>query len=275
MTAHLVCLDIDGTTIDHAGVLHDPVREAVAAVAAAGHHVTIATGRAVVATMPIIRALGLTQGYAVCSNGAVTVRLTPVSPEAPDGYVVEEAVTFDPRPVLGRVREHLPEGLVGVEELGRGFRISARWPEGELEGDLTVVEWEDLLSRPVTRIVIRDPHSTPEDFLDTIERVGLHGVSYAVGYTAWLDIAPEGVSKASALELVRRHLHVEPEHTLAVGDQRNDLEMLRWAARGVAMGNAPDEVKEAADEVTGTVDDHGLADVLAPLALTPAGPPSA
>ena len=47
-------------------------------------------------------------------------------------------------------------------------------------------------------------------------------------------------------------------HTVAVGDQRNDLEMLRWAARGVAMGNAPDEVKAAADEVAGDVDDDGL-----------------
>ena len=47
-----------------------------------------------------------------------------------------------------------------------------------------------------------------------------------------------------------------------LADQRNDLEMLRWAARGVAMGNAPDEVKAAADEVTGDVLEDGLADVL-------------
>ncbi len=49
---------------------------------------------------------------------------------------------------------------------------------------------------------------------------------------------------------------------MAIGDQRNDIEMLEWAARGVAMGQAPDEVKAAADEVTGTVEDDGLAQVL-------------
>ncbi|MBK8758679.1 MAG: HAD hydrolase family protein [Actinomycetales bacterium] len=49
---------------------------------------------------------------------------------------------------------------------------------------------------------------------------------------------------------------------MAVGDQRNDIEMLQWAARGVAMGNAPDEVKAVASEVTGHVQDAGLADVL-------------
>ena len=88
------------------------------------------------------------------------------------------------------------------------------------------------------------------------------GVSYAVGWTAWLDINPEGVSKGSALELVRRTLKVEPGDTVAVGDQRNDIEMLHWAARGVAMGQAPDEVKDAADEVTGTVEEDGLVPVL-------------
>jgi hydroxymethylpyrimidine pyrophosphatase-like HAD family hydrolase len=92
-------------------------------------------------------------------------------------------------------------------------------------------------------------------------------VSYAVGWSAWLDINPEGVSKASALELVRRHLDVEPEHTVACGDQRNDLEMLYWAAWGVAMGNAPDEVKAVADEVTHHVDDDGLVPILEALSL--------
>ena len=91
---------------------------------------------------------------------------------------------------------------------------------------------------------------------------GCTSVNYAVGFTAWLDINPEGVSKGSALELVRRRLSVEPRHTIAVGDQRNDLEMLAWAARGVAMGNAPLEVQEVADEVAGDVEEDGLVAVL-------------
>jgi hydroxymethylpyrimidine pyrophosphatase-like HAD family hydrolase len=111
-------------------------------------------------------------------------------------------------------------------------------------------------------VTFRDPTGTAEDFMDLAERIGLHGVNYAVGFTAWLDINPEGVSKGSALELIRRQLGVEPAHTVAVGDQRNDVEMLQWAARGVAMGNAPDEVKEVADEVTLDVDEDGLVPVL-------------
>ncbi|NHA68571.1 HAD family hydrolase [Phycicoccus flavus] len=259
-TPYLVCLDIDGTTVDHDGRLHEPVRTAVQEVMAAGHHVVLATGRAVVGTLPMLEALGITTGYAVCANGAITVRLDA---GADAGYELLEAVTFDPAPALRVLRAEFPTALVAVEEVGVGFKVSAPFPDGELDGTPRVVPFEELMAHPVTRLTIRDPESTSEAFVAGTERIGLHGVEYAVGWSAWLDITPEGVSKGAALEHVRRLLDVEPALTVAVGDQRNDLEMLRWAARGVAMGNAPDEVKDVADEVAGHVDEDGLVAVLA------------
>ena len=136
------------------------------------------------------------------------------------------------------LREHLPTALYAVENVGVGFRLTAPFPPGELYGDLEYVDFDELLTTPATRVIVRSPDHTPQDFLRIIERVGLHGVSYAVGWTAWLDLAPDGVSKASALEPIRIALDVPPERTLAVGDGRNDIEMLSWAARGVAMGQA-------------------------------------
>lgn len=259
MTAHLVALDVDGTTINHAGEMSPAVHEAVRAVVDAGHHVTIATGRSIVAALPILAKLGIDTGFAVCSNGAVTIRLDP---RLDGGYEVTEAVTFDPAPALNLLRAEWPDAVVAVEELGVGFKVSGYFPDGELGGDQRIVPWEELVAHPVTRVTFRDPTGTAEDFMDLAERIGLHGVNYAVGFTAWLDINPEGVSKGSALELIRRQLGVEPAHTVAVGDQRNDVEMLQWAARGVTMGNAPDEVKEVADEVTLDVDEDGLVPVL-------------
>lgn len=257
--AYLVALDVDGTTIDHAGHLSSEVHAAVRAVADAGHHVVIATGRSVVSAMPIIAKLGLTHGYAVCSNGAVTLRLEPA---APNGYEIDDLITFDPKPALATLLTAWPTAIVAVEVLGVGFHLSAPFPEGELQGELTVVDRRTLAANPVTRMTFRAPDTTAEHLMELIRGIGLHGVSYSVGWSAWLDITPEGVSKGAALELVRRTLHVEPMHTVAVGDQRNDLEMLQWAARGVAMGHAPDEVKAVADEVTGQVDDDGLVPVL-------------
>jgi len=259
MTERLIALDLDGTTITHAGVLRPAVREAVQAVAATGMHIVVATGRSIVATTPILDALGLTTGYVVCSNGAVTLALDP---DEPQGYQILETVTFDPAPALELLRDSWPDAVIAVEELGVGFKVSAPFPDGELDGELRVVTWDELVADPVTRVTFRSPTGTSEDFEELAERIGLHEVNYNIGFTAWMDINPEGVSKGSALELLRRRLEVEPMHTVAVGDQRNDLEMLQWAARGVAMGNAPEEVKAVADEVTGHVDDDGLVPVL-------------
>ncbi|MHB1472622.1 MAG: HAD family hydrolase [Dermatophilaceae bacterium] len=259
MAERLIALDLDGTTIHHDGSMSPAVRQAVGEVADAGFHVVVATGRAILAAMPIIADLGLENGFAICSNGAVTLELDP---DETDGYRILDAVTFDPAPALEMLRGSWPDAVVAVEELGVGFKVSAPFPDGELVGGVRVVPWEELSASPATRVTFRSPTGTAEDFLALVERIGLHGVSYAVGFTAWLDINPEGVSKASALELIRRRLGVEPVYTVAVGDQRNDIEMLQWAARGVAMGNAPDEVKAAADEVTFDVDEDGLVPVL-------------
>ena len=258
MAQRLLALDLDGTTLNHMGELSPGVRDAIAALPEEVA-VVVATGRSIIATTPILEALGLQQGYAVCSNGALTIELDPTSEQ---GYTVIDMVTFDPRPVLEKMRVALPDALIAVEEPGLGFKVSRHFPDGELMGQSREVDWEELIAHPVTRVTLRQPETSAEDFMDLVERAGLHEVSYAVGWSAWLDINPEGVSKASALELVRRNLHVEPIHTIACGDQRNDLEMLHWAAWGVAMGNAPDQVKAIADEVTGHVDDDGLVPIV-------------
>lgn len=262
--APLVALDIDGTILDHDGALSEPVRRSVAALVARGAHVVIATGRSLVATLPVLDRLDLRHGWAVCSNGAVTLRLDPALDR---GYEVADTVTFDPTEVLTLLREHLPTALYAVEDTGAGYHLTAPFPEGELLGEKRYVPFDALLHRPAVRVVVRSPEHTSEHFARLIQRVGLHGVGYAVGWTAWLDLAPEGVSKASALELVRDRLGVPPERTVAAGDGRNDLEMLAWAGHAAAMGQAPDEVRKAADEVLGHVDDDGLVPLLERLAV--------
>ena len=64
---HLVALDIDGTLLTHEGELRPAVHDAVAATAAAGHQIVIATGRSVLGTLPVLACLGIERGYAVCS----------------------------------------------------------------------------------------------------------------------------------------------------------------------------------------------------------------
>ena len=261
--AWLVALDIDGTLLTHDGVMSEGVRQAVADTRAAGHEVVLASGRSLIAMLPVAELLGINEGWMVASNGAVTVRLDPTSAQ---GWVLEDVVTFDPEPALRLLREELPDARYAVEDLGVGFRMNALFPEGELDGEHRVVAFEELWTGgAVTRVVVRSPESTSEHFHALVERLGLDDVTYAVGWTAWMDLAPLGVTKATALEKVRHRLGLDARRTLAVGDGRNDVEMLAWAARGVAMGHADDVVRGAADEVTGLIDDDGAAQALSTL----------
>jgi hydroxymethylpyrimidine pyrophosphatase-like HAD family hydrolase len=257
----LVALDIDGTILDHDQHLSERVRSAVRAVAELGIHVVIATGRSLHETVPVLDRLGLLTGWAVCSNGSVTLRLDPLRSA---GYEVADVVTFDPKAVLTLLRLHLPTALYALET-GRGeFLLTAPFPPGELEGAHTRVagSFDELMNEPACRVVVRSPEHTSDDFMALTASIGLHGVNYAVGWTAWLDLAPDGTSKASALERIRSRLGVDATETLAVGDGRNDLEMFTWAGRSVAMGNASEDVKIAADLIAAPVAEDGLAEVL-------------
>jgi hydroxymethylpyrimidine pyrophosphatase-like HAD family hydrolase len=257
--ARLVALDVDGTLLSYSGVLAEPVREAVAQVDAAGHHVVLSTGRSVHATVPVAADLGIRRGWAVCSNGSVTARLDP---DLSDGYEVTEVITFDPGPALRLLHTELPDALFAVEKVGSGYRMNRPFPEGELDGTHEVVHVDELAASHVTRLVVRSDGHTSEQFRELAARIGLSDVTYAIGWTAWMDVAPAGVTKASALEDLRRVLGVPSDRTVAVGDGSNDVEMLRWAARGVAMGHAEQHVLDAADEVTDGIDDLGAVPVL-------------
>ncbi|MFC4244157.1 HAD family hydrolase [Gryllotalpicola reticulitermitis] len=259
----LIGLDVDGTLLHVDESISDAVREQVDRVQRLGHEVTLATGRSWETAAPILDGLGLAPEYVVCANGATVMQRDLAEPS---GYRREWVETFDPTEVLETIRGHLPRGSYLVED-AVGFR---RYTEGMTEWSLTnaeQVDFEQLSGFPASRVVVVSPDLGTEEFLHIVRSMGLTEVSYSIGWTAWLDIAPIGVNKATALERVRDELRIPGSEVLVVGDGRNDVEMFRWAVAGggraVAMGQAPDEVKAAANEITGAVDDDGLAAVLA------------
>lgn len=259
VTKYLVALDVDGTLVDHDGVMSDGVRAAAQAVVDAGHHVIIATGRSLGALLPIVEAIGLRRGYGVCSNGGVSIRLDP---DLEDGYEVIERVTFDPAPALNALRDRVPGARFALEDADGNFLATSRFQDDSFGIEAKGVDFHHLLAAKAVRVVVNSAEASTEEFADAIAAAGLHGVTYAIGWSAWLDIAAAGVTKASALEALRASLGVDQALTVAVGDGTNDIEMLHWAGRGVAMGQAIDEVKAAADEVTASVYDDGAAAIL-------------
>ncbi|MEO5779097.1 MULTISPECIES: HAD family hydrolase [Arthrobacter] len=255
----MVALDVDGTLVNHDGHMSVPVREAAQAVVAAGHHVMIATGRSLKATLPIIEHIGIDNGYAVCCNGGVTLRLDS---GLVDGYEILHKATFDPGPALRALRQQLPTAKYALEDEDGNFLSTERFQDASFGVEAIGVDFQTMLDATAVRVVVFSAENTPEEFDAAIRHIGLDGVTYSVGWTAWLDIAAAGVTKASALERIRGHLDIGTHRTVAVGDGRNDIEMLNWAGRGVAMGQAPVEVIAAADEVTKSVFEDGAAHVL-------------
>jgi hydroxymethylpyrimidine pyrophosphatase-like HAD family hydrolase len=250
----LAAIDVDGTLLNFDGSLSTAVADAVGRASDAGVHIIIATGRSMHATLPVCDRLGIASGFAVSSNGAVVVDVA--------ARVPVDVATFDATESVRFFADSVPDALLAVEQLGVGYRVTGEFPPGELDGQITVVTHDELLEAPVTRLVARLPNGNREEFFELARAAGLRGVDYAIGYTAWLDFMPEGVSKASGLATVCEKLSVRQADVLAVGDGHNDLEMLAWAGRGVAMGQAPDDVKAIADEVCRSVDEDGVAALL-------------
>ena len=257
----LVALDIDGTLMREDGVISPEVIAEVQRVRDAGHEVMLATGRSVSMTLPVLERFQLTPRYVVCSNGAITLGRDE---DALTGYSRVAVDSFDPSGVLATIRESLSDASYAVEDEEGFFRYTGFFPDSALGAQSEKVPFERLADYPATRVVVISPEHEIEDFLSIVEKMGLHKVTYNVGWTAWLDIAPDGVNKATALERVRGWLDIPRSRVIAVGDGRNDIDMLTWASeggRGVAMGQAPDEVLAVANEVTLSDLDDGVAEL--------------
>ncbi|MBL3685648.1 haloacid dehalogenase [Leucobacter zeae] len=265
---HLIALDLDGTVLDHgsfgagdepfSGYVDAELAEAIRALHEYGHQVVIATGRSVDATLPIVEKLRIRPEWVVAANGAVTLRRDPLGPR---GYRKEVVEAFDPSDALVKIRTKLLTARYAVELADGGFLYTDDIPSGTLPSQQRKVEFEELLGVQASRVVVVSPDYELEQFLSAVESLGLTHVSYSVGSASWLDIAPDGVTKASALEVVAERLGIDRSRVFAAGDGRNDIEMLRWAAKrgdSVAMGQAPPEVQAVAGRLTGTVEQVGL-----------------
>ena len=262
----LIALDVDGTVLLEDESLSPGVVDAVAHAHRAGHEVMLATGRSWEGTRGILGLLALAPEYVVCSNGAVIMKRTEGSAaEGEQAYERHHVETFDPSEVLGLLREHLPEARYMVE-LPDGARLYTEELDDWNLADARRVPFAELAAQAVCRVVVVSPDATDGEFVDLVARIGLNEVSYAVGWSAWLDIAPQGVDKGVALEHVRTWLDVPPQHVLVMGDGRNDVGMFRWArehgGRAVAMAQGPEEVRREASETTGSVTAGGVADIL-------------
>lgn len=277
-----IALDIDGTILGHDGSLSPRVRDAIHAHLDAGTNIMIATGRGIHGAQLALGQLEMSEGVAVCSNGAITIGLGQTFLPRPviggkdiiesrsklraldvgSAFRILNYSTFNPTKEIMQLHEALPTALMAVEELDGPRRVNAEFPTGELSGPSVILPVERLGVAKATRLTVRATDLSSEELYEAVHAIGMEGVEYAVGWSAWLDVSPFGVSKGAALEDMRAALDIAPDATVAVGDGGNDREMLRWAKLGVAMGGSSPRVLAAADAETKSVSEDGLADVL-------------
>jgi hypothetical protein len=256
----LLVVDIDGTLLGRDGSISVDNREALAKVRDLGIAVSLSTGRAVQACLPIINQLSL-DGYHIFFDGALVSNLGEEVYSKPlDKGVVKEAVEFVQRNdiylELYSTTHYFIEWENWATEIHRQyFKLEPR-----------VVDFTDLWDREriikgglITRSA--EEMAKARSFRLQFDR-SLH---FSIARTPAFPgveftnvLAPE-VSKGKALEALASHLGVSLGEVMAVGDGTNDIPLLSLAGLAIAMGNAPGEVKAVAHYVTLDVDRNGLA----------------
>ncbi|GAB3174052.1 hypothetical protein GCM10027059_45760 [Myceligenerans halotolerans] len=229
------------------------MKEAVADLREASHHLVLATGRSLAGALLAAVQLGIREGYIVASNGAVVA-------EIGDG----RCKVLDKRPAPAeKALRHLANAILAgrfqaaAEIVGHGYKVTSRFPDNALSGAQVPSNLEGLWAEPTPRIALRGEGAA--ELMVELRSLGL--TAHAVGPN-WVDITAAGLSKATSLEKIRSTLGVHPARTAALGDGANDREMIQWAHVGIAMGDAPEHVRQIADETTGTVWGDGAAHAL-------------
>jgi Cof subfamily protein (haloacid dehalogenase superfamily) len=254
----VVATDLDGTLLRSDGTIDAHTRRVLAEVEAAGTMVVLCTARPPGVMRALAEATGH-RGVAVCSNGAVIWDLHTET--VLDEFPLAVAAA---REIVARLRAALPEGTWAVQRTHAFAREPGHVPPWPEPADTTVAEIEALLALPAINLMMRHPSLSSDELLGRArELVGHLGeLCHSSSAHPLLEIQAAGVSKASGLAALCAQRGIENTDVMAFGDMPNDLAMLRWAGRSVAVANAHPTVIEAADEVTASNDEAGVARVL-------------
>jgi hydroxymethylpyrimidine pyrophosphatase-like HAD family hydrolase len=170
---------------------------------------------------------------------------------------------------VGGVDETLPGCRIAVERVptaaadDRPFVAEPGYRHAWAAGAEMVAERPELLSRPAVKLLLRNPELSSDAMVAALTPVLGHAadLTFSTG-RGLVEVSPPGVTKATGLAEVAQRHGVDAGGVVAFGDMPNDLEMLRWAGHGVAMGNAHPALLEVADEITASNGDDGLALIL-------------
>ncbi|MBZ6082697.1 MULTISPECIES: HAD family hydrolase [Streptomyces] len=263
----LIATDLDGTLLRDDKSVSPRTVAALAAAEQAGIEVFFVTGRPA-RWMDVVSAHVHGHGLAICGNGAAVVDLHG-GPDAHRFVKVRELPRENALDAVRLLREAAPGTVYAVEQT-YGFHQEPAYPKMHLEVPDDLLPAEELLApegrgttEPVLKILAFHPELDPDGFL-TLARlaVGDRANVTRSSPSALLEISGPDVSKASTLALCCAERGISHDEVVAFGDMPNDVEMLTWAGRSYAMGNAHPDVVAAASGQTVANNDDGVAVVI-------------
>lgn len=263
-----VFLDVDGTLVPHSGLVPESAQDAVRTARANGHRVFLCTGRSPSQLWPDLLAIGFdgvvaAAGAYVRAGDEVLVRhqmsaadLRRIKgffdPRGIDYYLEGEDGVFATRQLQARLRDLIFGPITDADARA----VLRRGPFAFL--DAIEVDADPVDARLAKLVFLDSPlplEAIREEFGDRFDVVPT-SVTVLGGQSG--EMMLRGVHKAAGIEALLRHLDIDRAATIALGDSHNDIEMLAHVAVGIAMGNAPQAVRDVADEVTASPDEHGV-----------------
>ncbi|MEV7380212.1 HAD family hydrolase [Streptomyces lydicus] len=255
----LIATDLDGTLLRPDDTVSERTRQALAAATAAGAAHIVVTGRAVPWTRHILDALDY-DGLAVCGQGGQVYHagehrlLTSVTLDRQLAGLALSKIEAEVGPLFLAASR---DGLEGEVLVGPGYRVH----EGPLP-NVMIDDPGELWAAPLNKVYLQHPTLDDDALALAARQVAGDLVGVTMAGKGIVELLPLGLTKATGLSLAARRLGLTAKQTVAFGDMPNDIPMFAWAAHGVAMANAHDELKAVADEVTTSNEDDGIAAVL-------------
>ena len=260
MTIRLIATDLDGTFF---GAHHTPEARTVAALNALQANGVICaavTGRSHMRGAPLATSTGAEFDWFIGSNGGHRLNLRTRE--------MEERLLFDheaTRAARDSLRTELPDTAFGWEaddQLQWQQRFIDLFPD-RLGGEGRGPAIDDAaIPADVGKVLIAHPVHGNAELIDLVSPHFPDEAHVTSSGIDFVEATPPGGTKGAALARLCAELDIVAEEVIAFGDNLNDLTMIEWAGRGVAMGNAEEAVKDIADEITSTNVEFGVARIL-------------
>jgi HAD superfamily hydrolase (TIGR01484 family) len=234
----LVALDMDGTVLNEDQVISEENRHAIQAAINAGVAVMFATGRGIQSAKPFIDEIQLQAPIVTVNGGEVW--------QAPGVLLKRHLMDI-------KWIRHMHEISVELDTWFWAYAVEGVYNRDNWPGEIDGIDWLKFG-------FYSENEAKLAGIRQELDALGVFEITNSHPFN--LEINPFGVSKASGMHDVCELLGIEMSEVIAMGDSLNDMAMIKAAGLGVAMGNAQEEVKEAADVITATNHENGVAHII-------------